>query len=184
MFYEIFEKLCHDNLTSPFAFCKEIGLSGGTAAYWKKSGRPPKRETLEKIAQKFGVSVDYLLGREEPKSNLRTVTIVDASGNIPAQNVKSKKVQKVQIGMDFGTISEKMANVKKAASPKVAYIKSVPVKAEWIKGTPPEPIALRATENEWEKILSTMTDESLVKLKDYAELLILQQRSQENEAKK
>lgn len=180
MFYEIFEKLCHDNLTSPFAFCKEIGLSGGTAAYWKKSGRPPKRETLEKIAQKFDVSVDYLLGREEPKSNLRTVTIVDASGNIPAQNVKSKKVQKVQIGMDFGSGTI----VKKAASPKVAYIKSVPVKAEWIKGTPPEPIALRATENEWKKILSTMTDESLVKLKDYAELLILQQRSQENEAKK
>lgn len=69
MFYEIFEKLCHDNNTSPFSFCKSIGLAGGTAAYWKKSGKPPKRETLEKIAEKFEVSVDYLLGRKEQKKS-------------------------------------------------------------------------------------------------------------------
>ena len=65
MFYDIFEGLCKKNGTSPFACCKEIGLSGGTAAYWKKAGKPPNRETLEKLAAKFGVSVDYLLGRNE-----------------------------------------------------------------------------------------------------------------------
>lgn len=65
MFYDIFEDLCKKNGTSPFACCKEIGLSGGTAAYWKKAGKPPKLETLEKIAAKFGVSVDYLLGRNK-----------------------------------------------------------------------------------------------------------------------
>ena len=64
MFYDIFEELCKKHGTSPFALCKKIGLSGGSAAYWKKCGKPPKRETLEMIAQEFGVSVDYLLGRE------------------------------------------------------------------------------------------------------------------------
>ena len=67
MFYEIFEQLCKENGTSPFACCKEIGLSGGTAAYWKKSGGIPKREALEKIADRFGVTVDYLLGKEKEK---------------------------------------------------------------------------------------------------------------------
>lgn len=73
MFYDIFESLCKQHGTSPFAVCKEIGLAGGTAAYWKKSGRPPKRETLEAIAEHFGVSVDYLLGRAAPSSNISAV---------------------------------------------------------------------------------------------------------------
>ena len=67
MFYERFERLCKQHGTSPFGFCKQIGLSGGVAAYWKESGKPPKRETLERIAQEFDVSVDYLLGRETEK---------------------------------------------------------------------------------------------------------------------
>lgn len=111
MFYERFEKLCHDNQTSPFAFCKEIGLAGGTAAYWKKSGNPPKRETLEKIAERFNVTVDYLLGR----------SFVD--------------------GIE----------------------------------PPPEPIALRASETEWLYILSRMTDDSLLKLRDYTRYLLWSQ---------
>ena len=32
---------------------------------WESSGRPPKRERLEKLADFFGVSVDFLLGRTE-----------------------------------------------------------------------------------------------------------------------
>ena len=76
MFYKIFEDLCYKNKTSPFAICKEIGLSGGTAAYWKKSGKAPKRETLEKISERFNVSVDYLLGREKTATDIS----VDRSG--------------------------------------------------------------------------------------------------------
>ena len=84
MFYERFEKLCHDNKTSPFAFCKKIGLSGGTAAYWKKSGNAPKRETLEKIADQFGVSVDYLLDRKIDSEDLKS-EIVNAFNQDNAQ---------------------------------------------------------------------------------------------------
>ena len=64
MFYDIFAQLCYDNMTTPNAVCLDLGLSNSTATYWKKSGKNPKRETLEKIAERFGVSVDYLIGRE------------------------------------------------------------------------------------------------------------------------
>ena len=64
MFYEVFERLCHERGTSPFACCKAIGLNGGTAAYWKRSGGIPKRETLEKLSEFLGCSVDYLLDRD------------------------------------------------------------------------------------------------------------------------
>ena len=45
--------------------------SPATAPYWKRSGRPPKREGLELIAEYFGVSIDYLLGKsmEIPQTN-------------------------------------------------------------------------------------------------------------------
>ena len=47
------------------AIGKEIAIS--TIAMWEATdGRIPPAETLWKIADYFNVSVDYLLGREEP----------------------------------------------------------------------------------------------------------------------
>lgn len=64
MFYEIFEKLCRDNGTSPSAVCIKLGLSKTASSFWKRTGNVPKRESLEKIAENFGVTVDFLLGRK------------------------------------------------------------------------------------------------------------------------
>lgn len=44
--------------------------------------------------------------------------------------------------------------------------------------TPLEPIALRASVSEWTELLNSLSDENLIKLRDYAQLLILQQHSQ------
>ncbi len=44
---------------------RKIGLSNGQIRRWDTSS--PKAENLEKVADYFGVSVDYLLGREEEK---------------------------------------------------------------------------------------------------------------------
>ena len=42
---------------------------------------------------------------------------------------------------------------------------------------PLEPIALRASVSEWTELLNSLSDENLIKLRDYAQLLILQQHS-------
>ena len=65
MFYDIFQALCNRRGTTPNAVCKELGFSNSMATYWKKSGKPPKRESVEKLARYFGVSSDYLLGRPD-----------------------------------------------------------------------------------------------------------------------
>ena len=65
MFYDIFKDLCNKNAETPHAVCLKLGFSQAAASYWKKSGKLPKREHLEKIAEYFNVSVDYLLGREQ-----------------------------------------------------------------------------------------------------------------------
>lgn len=64
MFYEIFVELCRRKGVSPSFVVQEIGLSKPNAVYWKR-GSIPKGDTLQKLADYFGVSVDYLLGKEK-----------------------------------------------------------------------------------------------------------------------
>ena len=98
MFYDIFKKLCDSNNTSPNAVCLKLGFSNATAPYWKKSGGTPKIEALEKIANYFGVTVDYLLGKEEIKSNSGTVF----SESIPEDPKLSKAVALISSLNDLG----------------------------------------------------------------------------------
>lgn len=74
MFWKNFVLLCHEKNTSPSAVCLELGYSKTMATNWKK-GSVPRDTTLLKIADYFGVSVEYLLGEsesrgEESKQNL------------------------------------------------------------------------------------------------------------------
>lgn len=75
MFFDIFNSLCQINGETANSVCRKLGFSNSTASYWKKSPNPPKREALEKIAEYFGVSVNYLLGKDDPalKSNVGAV---------------------------------------------------------------------------------------------------------------
>lgn len=61
MFYEIFKKLCDERGTNPTAVALDMGISTSLTSRWKHGGKP-RIETLNKIADYFGVSVSYLLG--------------------------------------------------------------------------------------------------------------------------
>lgn len=60
MFYDIFIRLCREKNISPAAVVREIGLNNSSPTAWKR-GSIPKSETLQKLADYFGVSTDYLL---------------------------------------------------------------------------------------------------------------------------
>ena len=64
MFYEAFLELCKMRGVRPGRAADEIGINRGTVTSWKKAGYSPRAETLQKIADYFGVSVSYLLGME------------------------------------------------------------------------------------------------------------------------
>lgn len=66
MFYDIVNNLCKARKTTITKMSEEIGLSNAAATSWKK-GAVPKASTLEKISAYFGVSTDYLLGKEDIK---------------------------------------------------------------------------------------------------------------------
>ena len=56
-------QLCKEKGVSIAKLEKETGISNGTIGKWSKSS--PTAEKLERVADFFGVSVDYLLGRSE-----------------------------------------------------------------------------------------------------------------------
>ncbi len=62
--YEIFSRLLQENGVTAYKVSKETGVSQSSLSDWKLGKITPKTETLKKIADYFGVSVDYLLTGE------------------------------------------------------------------------------------------------------------------------
>lgn len=62
--YEIFERLLEERGITAYKVAKATGISTGSLTDWKKGRSAPKADKLQKIADYFGVSVDYLLGNE------------------------------------------------------------------------------------------------------------------------
>ena len=67
MFFDIFKLLCEKKGVSPKKATEDIGLSNSITTKWKKTGATPKGDTLQRIAEYFGVTTDYLLTGEETK---------------------------------------------------------------------------------------------------------------------
>lgn len=61
MFKENFIRLCNRRGEFPSAVCKNIGISPAAFSQWTDES-VPRKSTLIKIADYFGVSVSYLLG--------------------------------------------------------------------------------------------------------------------------
>lgn len=69
VFYDIFCELCKNNNLTPSGAANKIGFNRASVTVWKNSGKPPKSDLLNKIADFFEVSTDYLLGNIEKPSN-------------------------------------------------------------------------------------------------------------------
>ena len=66
--YKRIEDLCNENNVTITTMCKESGASRASLSDLKVGRKQSlSAETLSKIAAHFGVSVDYLLGKEKDK---------------------------------------------------------------------------------------------------------------------
>ena len=65
-FYENYVKLCNSVGKSPSAVAVELKFGKPSVTRWK-SGTEPRDATLQKIADYFGVTVEYLKGEETKK---------------------------------------------------------------------------------------------------------------------
>lgn len=81
MFWEIFYDLCQSNKTTPNAVAKAVGYSTAICTKWK-NGATPNSEALMKLADYFGVTTDYLLGRSNGDYSDVKVALFGGDGEV------------------------------------------------------------------------------------------------------
>ena len=74
--YEIFVKLLEKYGITAYKVGKATGIGASTFSDWKNGRSTPKQEKLQKIADYFGVTVDYLMtgNDEKEKKELKTIS--------------------------------------------------------------------------------------------------------------
>lgn len=70
MFYDNYVKLCKEIGKSPSAVAEELGINKSNVSNWKNNGYTPRGTALNKIADYFGVSTDYLLSGKQTEKLL------------------------------------------------------------------------------------------------------------------
>ena len=76
--YEIFEQLLLKFGVTAYQVAKATGISTATLTNWKKGRYTPKQDKLQKIADYFGVTVEYLMtGKNEPKEKASELNAKD-----------------------------------------------------------------------------------------------------------
>lgn len=66
--YEYFSNLLQKYGVTPYKVSKETGVSQSTLSDWKRGISTPKNDKLQKIADYFGVSLEYLMTGKESYS--------------------------------------------------------------------------------------------------------------------
>ncbi|MFQ7583414.1 helix-turn-helix domain-containing protein [[Clostridium] symbiosum] len=93
--YEVFEQLLQKYGITAYKVSKDTGITQSTLSDWKRGRSTPKTDNMKKIADYFGVSVEYLMtGIEEPKEKEITLTPKDER----------------DIAKDLNSIMEKLRN--------------------------------------------------------------------------
>lgn len=73
--YEIFEKLMKEHNVTAYKVSKETGIATSTLSDWKKGRSTPKQDKLQKIADYFNVTIDYLLTGNNPEKKERDYSL-------------------------------------------------------------------------------------------------------------
>lgn len=67
MFKNNLRKLREEKKLTQSELAKILGLSDGSIGNYEQGSREPRNETLKKMSEFFGVSIDYLLGFDKIK---------------------------------------------------------------------------------------------------------------------
>lgn len=75
MFFDRLKKLCDEKGISAYKACTDVGLNRAAVAKWK-TGSVPSGSTAAKLAEYFGVTTDYLLGKEAQKKSVLSEAVL------------------------------------------------------------------------------------------------------------
>lgn len=100
-FLERISRLCSDKNLTFYKLEKELGWGQSTISRWATSS--PSADKLQKIADYFNVSVDYLLGREEIKKEPKGFPI-------GFENFKDELIKRDISEKDFENLTDEQKN--------------------------------------------------------------------------
>ncbi len=85
MFHKQIKSLRQSRALSQVQLADKLGVKKQSISNWENDNIRPSVEMLEKIADFFDVSTDYLLGREEIGRGAGGVVLLDVTGLSPVQ---------------------------------------------------------------------------------------------------
>jgi len=98
-FLERLKLLCDKKGVSQRKLERDLGFSNGSSSKWSKSS--PSGDVLQKIADYFGVSIDYLMGRSPDN---------DILGNGPREEINLDNAFK-SVASDAGISSDDLKRI-------------------------------------------------------------------------
>ena len=100
--YEIFEKLCGNKGVTPYRVCKETGVTTATISNWKAGRYVPKADKMQKLADYFGVSIEYLMtGKDESNDGEVSLTHKDEKDIAKRLETALADLENTQEGLMF-----------------------------------------------------------------------------------
>lgn len=75
--YEMFQKLLDKHGITAYKVAKDTGITTATLTNWKKGRYVPKQDKLQKIADYFGVTVEYLMTGKMQENSGSKLTLKD-----------------------------------------------------------------------------------------------------------
>lgn len=76
--YKNFEELCASRGVTPYRVCKDTNITTATISNWKAGRYVPKADKMQKIADYFDVSIEYLMtGKEDTEIKKASLTAKD-----------------------------------------------------------------------------------------------------------
>ena len=92
MFYNNYVNLCNIKGLSPSAAAEAMGFKRSVVSRWSK-GTQPRQATLQKIADYFGVTVEYLSGDADEQK--------EKPGQIPLAELSEEKQQLIKVVLEM-----------------------------------------------------------------------------------
>lgn len=90
--YSIFEKLLQKYGVSAYRVSKDLGIAQSVLSSWKNGVSTPKQDKMQKIADYFNVSVDYLMTGEE-KEDKKKYYLNDKTAAMAQSIFESKELR-------------------------------------------------------------------------------------------
>ncbi len=103
-FYQIFISLCKNKGVSPSRAAEACGINRSNVSNWKNNGYTPRGDALQRIADYFNISTDYLLGNDQKEKPAEIDEPTDVQYRIISRNAKKMTPEQRQKLIDMARI--------------------------------------------------------------------------------